>query len=71
MSKRATAVNLSDRYTVTPGEPMLDTDEGVLVIQYDDGTSRIFNWAWVTDYYYMTESEYAGWLEQQEEEDDE
>lgn len=55
--KRATAINLEDRYVIVSGEPMLDTDEGVLIIQFDDGTSRVFNWDYVIDYYYMTEEE--------------
>ncbi|AVP41892.1 hypothetical protein SEA_JSQUARED_46 [Mycobacterium phage Jsquared] len=58
MSRRATAVNLEDRYHIVAGEPILDTQEGVLIIAFDDGTSRTFNWDKVVDYYYMTEEEY-------------
>lgn len=55
---RATVVNLKDSYVVVTGEPILDTDEGVLIIVFHDGTSRTFNWDYVIDYYYMTEHEY-------------
>ena len=57
MSRRATVINLEDRYLVVAGEPILDTEEGVLIIAFDDGTSRTFNWDFVVDYYYMTEDE--------------
>ncbi|ARQ94592.1 hypothetical protein SEA_JOURNEY13_42 [Mycobacterium phage Journey13] len=59
MAQRATAINMEDRTIICAGEPMLDTDEGVLIIQFEDGTNRIFNWNYVIDYYYMTEDEYA------------
>ena len=55
---RATVINLIDRYIVVSGEPILDTDEGVLIIAFNDGTSRTFNWDHVIDFYYMNESEY-------------
>lgn len=55
---RATVVNLVDRYIVVSGEPILDTDEGVLIIAFNDGTSRTFNWDHVIDFYYMSDSEY-------------
>ncbi|ASZ75213.1 hypothetical protein PBI_MISSWHITE_47 [Mycobacterium phage MissWhite] len=55
MAQRATAINMQDRFIVCAGEPMLDTDEGVLIIQFEDGTNRIFNWDYIIDYYYMTE----------------
>lgn len=55
---RATVVNLQDRYIVVSGEPILDTDEGVLIVAFSDGTSRTFNWDHVIDYYYMTEDEF-------------
>lgn len=55
---RGTAVNLFDRTILVSGEPILDTDEGVLIIAFADGTSRIFNWEHVIDFYYMTEEEY-------------
>ncbi|CAA79423.1 Hypothetical Protein PBI_L5_47 [Fromanvirus L5] len=59
MARRATAVTLEDRFHVVAGEPILDTQEGVLIIAFDDGTSRTFNWDKVVDYYYyMTEDEY-------------
>lgn len=61
MSQRATVVNLEDRQWVLAGEPILDTDEGVLIIQFADGTSRTFNWDFVIDFYYMTEEETASW----------
>ncbi|QBJ04848.1 hypothetical protein SEA_ELEPHANTOON_47 [Mycobacterium phage Elephantoon] len=65
---RATYVNMVDRFQLFAGEPMLDTSEGVLVIQYADGTSRTINWDFVIDYYYMTEDEYADMLQQIEKE---
>ena len=58
MSRRATVVNLKNRYVIVEGEPILDTNEGVLIIAFEDGTSRVFNWDYVVDYYYMTEDEY-------------
>ena len=59
MAQRATVINKSTGESqVLMGEPMLDTDEGVLVIQFVDGTSRVFNWEYVTDFYYMTEDEF-------------
>ena len=61
-NNRATVVNLRDTYIIVSGEPILDTEEGVLIIAFDDGTSRTFNWDHVIDYYYMSESEYMGML---------
>ena len=58
MSERATLINLEDRYVVVTGEPILDTEEGVLIIAFEDGTSRTFNWAHVIDFYYMSEQEF-------------
>lgn len=57
MAKRATLINLENSFVVVTGEPILDTREGVLIIAFEDGTSRTFNWDHVVDYYYMTESE--------------
>lgn len=59
MTRRGTVVNLGHKHQVLAGEPILDTDEGVLIIAFPDGTSRTFNWDKVTDYYYLTEEEYA------------
>ena len=57
---RAVAINLEDGYLVLiGGEPILDTDEGVLIIAFADGTSRVFNWDYVVDYYHLTEEETA------------
>ena len=58
MSKRATVVNTDTSYQVIAGEPILDTQEGVLIVAFEDGTSRVFNWDKVIDYYYMTPDEY-------------
>lgn len=49
---------MADRQIVLAGEPILDTTEGVLIIAFEDGTSRTFNWDHVIDYYYMTSSEF-------------
>jgi hypothetical protein len=57
MSFRATVINLIDRYLVVTGEPILDTEEGVLIVAFHDGTSRTFNWDHVIDFYYMSEDE--------------
>ncbi|AGK86006.1 hypothetical protein SEA_KERBEROS_50 [Mycobacterium phage Kerberos] len=58
MSQRATIVNLANgRYQVLNGEPILDTQEGVLIIAFEDGTSRTINWDFVLDFYYMTAEE--------------
>ena len=62
MGKRATAVNTDTSYQIMAGEPILDTQEGVLIIAFDDGTSRVFNFDKVIDYYYMTEDEYDYFL---------
>jgi len=64
---RATVVNTKDSYIIVSGEPILDTDEGVLIIAFNDGTSRTFNWDYVIDYYYMTETEYMHLLEEEDE----
>ncbi|QGH78739.1 hypothetical protein SEA_MIKO_45 [Mycobacterium phage Miko] len=58
MARRATVVNLEDRFHVMAGEPILDTTEGVLIVAFDAGTSRTFNWDKVIDFYHMTEDEY-------------
>jgi hypothetical protein len=58
MSQRATIINLEDSYVVLTGEPILDTQEGVLIIAFSDGTSRTFNWDHVIDFYYVSEEEY-------------
>lgn len=58
MARRATAVNTDNKFEIIAGEPILDTQEGVLIVAFEDGTSRVFNWDKVTDYYYMTEDEY-------------
>lgn len=57
MSFRATVINLTDRYLVVTGEPILDTEEGVLIVAFHDGTARTFNWDHVIDFYYMSEEE--------------
>lgn len=50
---------------------MLDPSEGVLLIQYADGTARTLNWDFVIDFYYMTEEEYANFLQQLPDPEDE
>lgn len=60
---RATIINLEDSYVILKGEPILDTQEGVLIIAFDDGTSRTFNWDYVMDFYCMTEEEYQDLLD--------
>jgi hypothetical protein len=62
MGQRATVINLRDSYVIVGGEPILDTEEGVLIIAFDDGTSRTFNWEHVINYYYMSEEEFDGML---------
>lgn len=64
MAQRATAVNLEDRFHIMAGEPILDTQEGVLIIAFDDGTARTFNWDKVIDFYHMTEDEYETFREE-------
>lgn len=60
MAERATAINLVDgRQMILSGEPILDTEEGVLIVAFEDGTSRTFNWLHILDYYYMTDDEYS------------
>ncbi|QBJ00231.1 hypothetical protein SEA_PHARAOH_42 [Mycobacterium phage Pharaoh] len=57
--QRITAIELEDRFIQIAGEPLLDTDEGVLVIEFGDGRHRTFNWDHVVSFYYMTEEESA------------
>lgn len=57
MGRRATAIRLKDRDVFVIAEPILDTQEGVLILAFEDGTSRVFNWDHVIDFYYMTEDE--------------
>lgn len=57
MDRRATVITLDFDKVVILGEPILDTQEGVLIIAFHDGTSRTFNWDKVVDFYYMTEEE--------------
>jgi hypothetical protein len=64
---RATVVNTKDSYIIVSGEPILDTDDGVLIIAFHDGTSRVFNCDFVTDFYYMTETEYNHLLQEEDE----
>jgi hypothetical protein len=59
---RATVINLKDRTVVVSGEPILDTQEGVLIIAFHDGTSRVFNWDHVRDYYFMTDEEFENYF---------
>ena len=61
-NKRGTVVNLRDSYIIVGGEPILDTQEGVLIIAFDDGTSRVFNFDHVIDYYYMSEEEFTAMI---------
>jgi hypothetical protein len=68
MARRATVVNLEDRVMVCAGEPILDTQEGVLIIAFEDGTSRTFNWDYVIHYYYLTEDEYTRMREEENDE---
>lgn len=60
MAQRATVITLEiGVQRICAGEPMLDADEGVLIIQYEDGSHRTFNWDKVIDFYYLTEEETA------------
>ncbi|QGJ90948.1 hypothetical protein SEA_BIANCATRI92_48 [Mycobacterium phage BiancaTri92] len=36
----------------------------MLIIAFDDGTSRTFNWDKVVDFYHMTEDEYQTFREE-------
>lgn len=68
---RATVINMRGKNVIVNGDPILDTDEGVLIIAFEDGTSRVFNWDYVTDYYHMTEEEFQFINDELEDEDDE
>ncbi|QBI97880.1 hypothetical protein SEA_ORANGE_48 [Mycobacterium phage Orange] len=57
MARRATSVTTVNGWGLFIGEPMLDADEGTLIIQFEDGTWRTFNWDYVIDYYYLSEEE--------------
>ena len=65
MGQRGTLLTrINDQRIVLAGEPMLDADEGVLIISFEDGTSRVFNWDYIADYYYLTEGEYERLMEE-------
>lgn len=68
MGQRATVINLKDRYIIVSGDPILDTQEGVLIIAFYDGTSRTFNWDYVIDYYHMSEDEFEAFMGEEYEE---
>lgn len=57
MHKSVVAVNTADGFYILAGEPILDTDEGVLIIAFDDGSARTFNWRYVIDFYPLTQAE--------------
>ncbi|QCG76901.1 hypothetical protein SEA_XIANYUE_47 [Mycobacterium phage XianYue] len=59
-------MTLDDRMVVMAEEPILDTQEGVLILAFDDGTSRTFNWDKVVDFYHMNEEETQRWLEERD-----
>jgi len=63
-NKRGTVVNLRGSYVIVGGEPILDTQEGVLIIAFDDGTSRVFNFDHVIDFYYMSEDEFTAMMQE-------
>ncbi|ASR86499.1 hypothetical protein SEA_CHANGELING_47 [Mycobacterium phage Changeling] len=65
MARRVTHVDLEDRFHIMAGEPILDTTEGVLIIAYEDGTSRTFNWDKVISFYQMTPEESARHFEEE------
>jgi hypothetical protein len=52
------------------GDPMLDASEGVLVIQFDDGTSRTYNWDYILEFTTLTDEEYAAWRASRGNDDD-
>ncbi|QGH79716.1 hypothetical protein SEA_ANON_45 [Gordonia phage Anon] len=39
------------------GEAVLDEDQGVLLVIFDDGSSRVFNWDYVISFYQYTDEE--------------
>ena len=61
---KATLVELTDHAHLLAGEPILDTSEGVLIVAFDDGTSRTFNWDHVLSFYQLTEEEYLSLKEE-------
>lgn len=64
MARRATHVELEDRFHVLAGEPVLDPQEGTLTLIFEDLTSRVFNWDKVVSFYQMTEDEYQAFREE-------
>ena len=65
MDNRATVINFTtNRQMIVFGEPILDEQYGVLIIQFSDGSSRVVNWDHVTDYYYLTEEETASMVKE-------
>ena len=51
-------------------DPILDSSEGTLTMQFEDGTSRIYNWDYVVSYYHMTVEETRDWLQSRDDDDD-
>ncbi|ALA48150.1 hypothetical protein AU152_gp37 [Mycobacterium phage Phlei] len=54
MPERIVTVRTDDSSYIFFGEPLLDPSEGVLAIAFSDGTSRVFNWDKVIEFYHMT-----------------
>ena len=54
---RYTAIELSDRYVIVAGDPILDTEEGTLTMMLGDNTFKIYNWRYVHNFYHMTVEE--------------
>lgn len=57
MPKNLVAINTTEARYLLSGEPILDTHEGVLIIAFEDGSSRTFNWRYVIDFYPLTQDE--------------
>ncbi|EHB47648.1 hypothetical protein MycrhDRAFT_5774 [Mycolicibacterium rhodesiae JS60] len=59
MGQRATLLTLDNgMQLVYAAEPILDKREGVLVLAFDDGSSRNYNWDKVLEFYHLSEEEY-------------
>ncbi|AXH48819.1 hypothetical protein SEA_STEAMY_44 [Mycobacterium phage Steamy] len=63
----AVAVTLADGSgRMIKAEPLLDAPEGILVLLYENGTKRVFNWDFVVDYTELDEEEYADWRQERD-----
>ncbi|KRD08624.1 hypothetical protein ASE48_08670 [Mycobacterium sp. Root265] len=63
---KATVIHIdgNDHGIILAGQPILDTQEGVLIIHREDGTSRTYNWDFVIGFYELDEDEFNTYLQE-------